>query len=138
MSKKRKVSGLSLLGAGKTKYPDSPEKARLESFKNANPDRDYWIKFETSEFTSLCPITGQPDFARIVVDYIPDQLCIESKSLKLYLFSFRNRGSFAEEIVNKIRDDIVKACRPRQLSVTGEFTARGGISITVKAEYSGR
>ena len=138
MSKKRKVSGLSLLGAGTTNYPDAPEKARLESFKNSYPDRDYRIQFETSEFTSLCPITGQPDFARIVIEYIPEKLCIESKSLKLYLFSFRNRGSFAEEIVNRIRDDVVKACRPRRLAVTGEFTARGGISITVKAEYSSR
>lgn len=126
------------MGAGKTSYPNSPEKARLEAFKNAYPDRDYWIKFETSEFTSLCPITGQPDFAKIVIDYIPNKLCIESKSLKLYLFSFRNRGSFAEEIVNKIRDDVVDACQPRRLIVTGEFTARGGIAIAVKAEYSMR
>lgn len=126
---------LTLLGQGKTHYPDSPDKAHLETFKNAYPGRDYWIHFECPEFTTLCPITHQPDFGTITIEYIPDQCCIESKSLKLYLFSFRNHGTFHEEAVNRILDDLVGACKPRRARVIGRFNPRGGISITVTAEH---
>ena len=129
-----KKTGLTQLGR-KTPLPASPARARLEAFPNRHPDRDYTIQFDCPEFTSLCPITGQPDFGRIVIDYVPDRLCLESKSLKLYLGSFRNEGSFAESITNQIRDDLVRACRPRRLTVTAEFTPRGGIGIRVVAAY---
>jgi 7-cyano-7-deazaguanine reductase len=127
----------SILKEGETVYPDHPDKAKLEFFDNPSPGNDYSIEFETSEFTSLCPITSQPDFGNIIISYIPDKSCIESKSLKLYLFSYRNYGGFAEKIVNRILDDVVKTCCPRQASVTGDFTARGGITIKVNAEYKG-
>lgn len=128
---------LSVLGR-RTPLPASPDDARLETFPNAHPGRDYAIRLDCPEFTSLCPVTGQPDFARITIDYVPGRLCIESKSLKLYLGSFRNEGSFAETITNRIRDDLVKACRPRRLTVTAEFTPRGGIGIRVVASHPGR
>ena len=128
------VSALSQLGH-KVARPARPDLARLESFANRYPDRDYTVRFDCPEFTSLCPITGQPDFGRIVIEYVPDRLCLESKSLKLYLGSFRNEGSFAESIANRIRDDLVRACRPRRLAVTAEFTPRGGIGIRVVAVY---
>lgn len=134
MGKKDKIKGLTQLGSS-TAYPQSPEEARLETFDNRYPKSTYWIRFQTSEFTSLCPITGQPDFGTVTIEYVPGRKCIESKSLKLYLFSYRNHGSFAEAITNQIRDDIVKACRPRKLKVTTDFTARGGITIRVVAEH---
>jgi 7-cyano-7-deazaguanine reductase len=115
--------------------PGSPDEARLETFPNSHPDRDYTIRFDCLEFTSICPVTAQPDFGKITIEYVPNRRCIESKSLKLYLGSFRNHGSFAETIVNRIRDDIVKTCRPRRLTVTGDFTPRGGIGIKVIAVY---
>lgn len=127
--------GLTILGSGKTKLPSSPDDAALETFTNSSPDRDYNVLFDCPEFTSLCPITEQPDFGRIVIDYVPGERCIESKSLKLYLFSFRNHGSFAEAIVNRILDDIVAACSPKRATVRGSFTPRGGISIEVTATY---
>jgi len=123
------------LGSGDTLYPDSPSKDTLDFFENPSPGRDYAIEFETSEFTSLCPVTSQPDFAKIKISYIPDKKCIESKSLKLYLFSYRNHQGFAEEIVNRILDDIVGVLSPLEAYVEGFFTPRGGISITVSAEY---
>ena len=126
--------GLTLLGSS-TRYHDSPDKAKLETFKNSCADRDYWIHFECPEFTALCPITRQPDFGTITIEYIPDQQCLESKSLKLYLFSFRNYGAFHEEAVNRILDDIVKVCKPRKARVIGNFNPRGGIAITVTAEH---
>ncbi|MEM7391704.1 MAG: preQ(1) synthase [Verrucomicrobiota bacterium] len=129
---------LSLLKAGEKNYPDSPDAARLEAFENTHPDRDYWITFDCPEFTAMCPITGQPDFGKILIEYIPARRCIESKSLKLYLFAFRNEGAFHEEVVNRILDDVVKTCRPRKAIVTGIFNPRGGIGLTVKAEYRGR
>ncbi len=125
---------LSLLGASKTILPANPDEARLENFPNPEPKRDYLIKFDCPEFTALCPITSQPDFARIVIEYIPDKLCIESKSLKLYLGSFRNCGTFHEAVVNRILDDIYRACKPRWIKVSGYFNTRGGIAITVVAE----
>lgn len=127
--------GLTLLGRKIGHFPASPDEARLEAFENKYPRRDYWIHFECPEFTSLCPITGQPDFGIIMIDYIPNRRCLESKSLKLYLFSFRNFGTFYEEAVNRILDDLVKACRPRKARVTGKFNPRGGIALTVTAGY---
>jgi 7-cyano-7-deazaguanine reductase len=132
---KRHRKTLTLLGSTSTRYPDSPEKARLESFRNAYPGRDYTVRFTCPEFTSRCPITDQPDFGEITIEYIPDQLCLESKALKLYLFSFRNRNTFHEEAVNRILDDLVKAIKPRRARVLGVFNPRGGISITVDAAW---
>jgi len=107
----------------------------LETFKNEFPNRDYNIIHTAPEFTSLCPKTGQPDFATIVVEYIPDKLCIELKSLKLYLNSFRDEGIYFESVTNKILDDLVEQCKPRYMLVTAEFNVRGGISSVIEAEY---
>jgi len=101
----------------------------LETFENRHPDGDYWVEFLCPEFTTLCPITGQPDFAEIVIRYIPDQRMVESKSLKLYLFSFRNHGDFHEDCVNIIMKDLIKLMQPRYIEVVGNFTPRGGIAI---------
>jgi 7-cyano-7-deazaguanine reductase len=127
---------LSLLKKHDTQYPSNPDDAQLEVFANTHPSRDYQIRFECPEFTSICPITGQPDFGNITIDYVADQQCIESKSLKLYLFAFRNHGAFHEEVVNRILDDVVAVCAPRTAKVTGNFNARGGIAIHVVAEHS--
>ena len=135
MRKKTHQENLTLLKAGERNYPKSPDKAKLEAFNNRHPNRDYWIEFDCPEFTALCPITGQPDFGHILIRYIPDKLCLESKSLKLYLFSYRNHGTFHEEAVNKICDDIVKAIKPRKMEVIGTFNPRGGISIKVSVSY---
>ncbi len=107
----------------------------LETFENQYPDRDYSIIHEAPEFTSLCPKTGQPDFATIVVEYVPDKLCIELKSLKLYLNAYRNDGIFYESVTNKILDDLVTVCKPRYMIVTAEFNVRGGISSIIETEY---
>jgi 7-cyano-7-deazaguanine reductase len=107
----------------------------LETFENQYPDRDYNIVHTAPEFTSVCPKTGQPDFGTIVVEYVPDELCVELKSLKLYLQSFRNEGVFYETVTNQILDDLVKVCKPRYMLVTAEFTTRGGISSIIEAEY---
>ncbi len=128
---------LTILGAGTTVLPASPDKARLEVFSNDHTDRDYEVRFDCPEFTALCPITGQPDFGRITIVYVPARHCLESKSLKLYLGAYRNHGAFHEAVVNRIRDDIVAACTPRRLTVTGQFRPRGGISIRVTAEWTG-
>jgi 7-cyano-7-deazaguanine reductase len=111
-----------------------PQK-NLETFPNPRPERDYHIAFDCPEFTCLCPLTGQPDFARIQIEYVPDQLCVELKSLKLYLWSYRDEGAFHEAVTNRILDDVVAAVRPRRLKVTGDFAVRGGISTVVTAEY---
>ncbi len=126
--------GLTLLGRSRP-VPAAPEQARLESFANPYPRRKYEVRCECPEFTSLCPITGQPDFGGITIVYLPGRRCLESKALKLYLAAFRNCGIFYEEAVNRILDDVVRACRPRQARVTGVFNPRGGIAITVAAEY---
>ena len=126
---------LTLLGAGQTSYPESPAEARLESFRNEHPGRDYWIRLDCPEFTSLCPITGQPDFGTLLIEYLPNRLCVESKSLKLYLFSYRNHGAFHESVVNRIADDLVSLLRPRKLRVTGTFRPRGGIAIHVQVDH---
>ena len=107
---------------------------KLEAFPNHNPDRYYKVTLETNEFTCLCPATGQPDFATIKVDYVPDKKVVESKSFKLYLWSYRNEGAFHEHVVNTILDDLVKALNPHYIKVTGAFNVRGGIGITVEAE----
>ena len=108
---------------------------RIEIWKNQYPDRDYIIKIDVPEFTCICPKTKLPDFAMITIRYIPDEFCIELKSLKYYEIFFRDVGIFHENVVNKFLDDLVRACKPRWMEVTGEFNARGGIKTTVKAEY---
>jgi len=108
---------------------------KLEAFPNHNPNRYYLVRLETNEFTCMCPATGQPDFATIKVDYVPDQKVVESKSFKLYLWSYRNEGVFHEHVINTILDDLVKALDPHYCKVTGVFGVRGGIGITVEAEH---
>lgn len=107
----------------------------LEVFENKYPDRDYTVIHTAPEFTSLCPKTGQPDFAIITMEYVPDKLCVELKSLKLYLNSYRNDGIFFESVTNQILDDLVKVTKPRYMLITADFNVRGGISSVVKAEY---
>ena len=124
----RTNDNLTILGA-KTKYSMNYAPEVLETFINKHQDNDYFVKFNCPEFTSLCPITGQPDFATIYISYIPDVKMVESKSLKLYLFSFRNHGDFHEDCVNVIMKDLIKLMNPRYIEVWGKFTPRGGISI---------
>lgn len=118
-----------------TGYDFSYSPRVLETFENRHPGNDYWVKFNCPEFTSLCPITGQPDFAAIYISYIPDVNMVESKSLKLYLFSFRNHGGFHEDCVNIIMKDLIKLMEPRYIEVWGKFTPRGGISIDPYCNY---
>lgn len=126
---------VTLLGSKKTKYLTEYSPEVLEAVENKHPDRDYFVKFNCPEFTSLCPITGQPDFATIYISYIPDKKLVESKSLKLYLFSFRNHGDFHEDCVNIIMNDLIKLLDPRYIEVWGKFTPRGGISIDPYCNY---
>ena len=119
----------------KTKYSTDYAPEVLETFENKHRGNDYWVRFNCPEFTSLCPITGQPDFAEIRIEYIPDVKMVESKSLKLYLFSFRNHGDFHEDCVNIIMKDLVKLMEPKYIEVEGLFTPRGGISIYPYANY---
>lgn len=126
---------LTLLGNKKTVYKQDYAPEVLETFLNKHPENDYWVKFNCPEFTSLCPITGQPDFANIIISYIPDVKMVESKSLKLYLFSFRNHGDFHEDCVNIIMKDLIRLMDPRYIEVTGIFTPRGGIAIHPYANY---
>ena len=112
-----------------------PSKA-LDTFPNPKRDRDYHIAFDCPEFTCLCPITGQPDFATILIDHVPEALCVELKSLKLYLWSYRDEGAFHEAVTNRILDDLVAAVSPRRARVEGAFNVRGGITTTVVAEYA--
>lgn len=107
----------------------------LETFENKYPDRDYTVTHIAPEFTSLCPKTGQPDFATITVEYIPDKLCVELKSLKFYLNTYRNDGIFFESVTNKILDDLVEVTQPRYMKITARFNTRGGISSVIEAEY---
>src|SRR6187397_849817 len=127
-------SRLTLLGRSEASLPASPAEARLETFPSP-AKRPYTIRFETADFTSLCPVTGQMDFAQIVIEYVPARLCVESKSLKFYLASYRNERAFNEAVTNRILDDFVRACRPREATVTAEFSARGGIALTVRASF---
>ena len=108
---------------------------QLETFENARPERDYTIRIDTPEFTCLCPKTGQPDFAEIKLEYVPDQLCVELKAYKLYIWSYRDEGAFHEKVTNQILDDLVAACDPRFMRVTGVFNVRGGVYTSVVAEY---
>jgi len=114
--------------------PSQPGRT-LETFTNPAPERDYWIRHVCPEYTALCPVTGQPDFGTIVIRYVPDRLCVELKSLKLYIWSFRNEGHFFEQVTNQILDDLVKALEPRRLRVEGRFNVRGGITTRVVARY---
>jgi 7-cyano-7-deazaguanine reductase len=114
--------------------PGKPSR-KLVTFPNPSPKRDYVIRHECPEYTAVCPVTGQPDFGTIVVFYTPNRLCIELKSLKLYLWSFREEGHFFEQVTNQILDDLVRACRPRQMTVVGRFNVRGGIGTTVVARH---
>lgn len=133
--KKEEIKGITQLGNNKTRYPDNYAPEMLESFMNQHPDNDYFVKFNCPEFTSLCPITGQPDFATIYISYVPEMKMVESKSLKLYLFSFRNHGDFHEDCVNIIMKDLIKLMDPKYIEVWGKFTPRGGISIDPYCNY---
>ena len=129
------IKSLSLLGNQATKYPTDYAPEVLETFINKHPERRYLVSFICPEFTSLCPKTGQPDFAKIIINYVPREKMVESKSLKLYLFSFRNHGAFHEDCVNIIMKDLIKLLDPKYIEVTGIFTPRGGISIYPYANY---
>ena len=130
------LQGVTHLGSRATEYPTDYDPSLLQSFKNLHPERDYLVTLDCPEFTSLCPKTGQPDFARIIINYIPDLSMVESKSLKLYLFSFRNHGDFHEDCVNIILDDLRKLMQPRYIEVIGLFTPRGGIAIHPFANWA--
>ncbi len=133
-SENRQDEGLHALGK-KTEYRQDYAPEVLETFENKHQTNDYWVQFNCPEFTTLCPITGQPDFGEIIIKYIPDVRMVDSKSLKLYLFSFRNHGDFHEDCVNIIMKDLVKLMDPRYIEVTGLFKPRGGISIFPFANY---
>jgi 7-cyano-7-deazaguanine reductase len=137
MSEKKNSSleNITLLGKQNTQYLFEYAPEILEVFDNKHPNRDYFVKFNCPEFTSLCPITGQPDFATIYISYIPGQKMVESKSLKLYLFSFRNHGDFHEDCMNIIMNDLIQLMDPRYIEVWGKFTPRGGISIDPYCNY---
>lgn len=130
------LEGVTLLGNQGTKYPADYSPELLETFVNKHPEREYLVTFNCPEFTSLCPKTGQPDFAKIVIQYIPRERMVESKSLKLYLFSFRNHGDFHEDCINIILNDLVRLMNPRYIEVKGFFTPRGGISIHPFANHA--
>lgn len=132
---KEELNGVTLLGNQGTKYPMDYAPEMLETFVNKHQDTDYFVKFNCPEFTSLCPLTGQPDFATIYISYVPDVKMVESKSLKLYLFSFRNHGDFHEDCINIIMKDLVKLMDPKYIEVWGKFTPRGGISIDPYTNY---
>ena len=132
---KEELQGVTLLGNQKTKYPQDYAPEMLETFINKHQDHDYFVKFNCTEFTSLCPMTGQPDFATIYISYVPDVKMVESKSLKLYLFSFRNHGDFHEDCVNIIMKDLIQLMEPKYIEVWGKFTPRGGISIDPYTNY---
>ena len=135
MPRDKEEEQITLLGKQGVKYEYEYDPSGLETFDNKHPDNDYWVKFNCPEFTSLCPITGQPDFATIYISYVPDKKMVESKSLKLYLFSFRNHGDFHEDVVNVIMKDLKKLMEPRYIEVWGKFLPRGGISIDPYANY---
>ena len=131
----RENEGLTLLGNRNVKYDTDYNPNLLETFENKHQENDYWVKFNCPEFTSLCPITGQPDFATIYISYVPSVKMVESKSLKLYLFSFRNHGDFHEDCVNKIMKDLIRLMDPKYIEVHGRFLPRGGISIDPYCNY---
>lgn len=129
------LKDLTLLGNQDISYVFEYTPSILETFENEHPDRDYFVKFNCPEFTTMCPVTNQPDFATIYISYIPDKKMVESKSLKLYLFSYRNHGGFHEDSVNTIMDDLIRLMDPRYIEVWGKFTPRGGISIDPYCNY---
>lgn len=129
------LNQLASLGSQHTTYHQDYDPGLLETFDNKHPGRDYFVKFNCPEFTSLCPKTGQPDYATIYISYVPDQKMVESKSLKLYLFSFRNHGDFHEDCVNIIMDDLISLMNPKYIEVWGKFLPRGGISIDPYCNY---
>lgn len=129
------MSDLTLLGNSENRLPEKPSQDILERFENCRPDRDYWITLDAPEFSSLCPVTGQPDSAHLVVRYVPDKWCVETKSFKFYLAAWRNTAAFNEQVVNQILDDLVGICSPRTMEIQGAFGARGGISLTVDAHF---
>jgi 7-cyano-7-deazaguanine reductase len=129
------IEGVTLLGNNGTEYPVNYKPDVLECFENKHPDNDYWVTFNCPEFTSLCPKTGQPDFACIFIQYIPDRQMVESKSLKLYLVSFRNHGDFHEDCINIIMKDLIRVMQPKYIEVSGRFLPRGGISIDPWCNY---
>ena len=131
----REQGTLTHLGSKHTDYSTDYDPELLESFDNQHPGNDYFVKFNCPEFTSLCPITGQPDFGRITISYIPNERLVESKSLKLYLFSFRNHGDFHEDVVNVIMKDLIRLLDPKYIEVQGCFFPRGGISIDPYANH---
>ena len=133
---KEELKGVSLLGNQNTKYSYDYTPEVLETFVNKHPGNDYLVTFDAYEFTSLCPKTGQPDFAKVFISYIPDEKMVESKSLKLYLFSFRNHGDFHEDCMNIIMEDLIKLMNPKYIEVFGIFTPRGGISIYPFCSYA--
>lgn len=136
MSDKTANSNLTLLGNKQVQYPSDYNPGLLETFDNKHPYRDYMVTFRCPEFTTLCPITGQPDFATLYINYIPNEVMVESKSLKLYLFSFRNHGDFHEDVVNIILNDLVALMTPKYIEVRGMFYPRGGISIYPFANWA--
>ncbi len=136
MREEKDLKDITLLGASHTTYPTDYAPEVLETFDNKHPENEYLVTFNCPEFTSLCPKTGQPDFAKIIINYIPRVKMVESKSLKLYLFSFRNHGDFHEDCVNIIMKDLVKLMDPKYIEVIGLFTPRGGISIYPFANYA--
>ncbi len=126
---------ISLLGRSESRLPAKPDVAVLETFPNRSPQRRYVIHLDYPEFSSLCPVTGQPDSARLEIAYVPGEVCLETKSLKFYLAAYRNTAAFNEEIVNRILDDLVTACAPLEAMVRGAFSPRGGISLTTEAHH---
>lgn len=126
---REELGNVSGLGAAHTEYPTDYAPGVLESFPNKHPEQDYFVKFNCPEFTSLCPVTGQPDFATMYISYVPDERLVESKSLKIYLYSFRNHGDFHEDCVNIIMEDLRALLEPKYIEVWGKFTPRGGLSI---------
>jgi len=130
----KQTKRLRLLGRSETRLPAAPSAEILETFVNP-AKRPYWIRFESADFTSLCPITGQADFAQVAIEYQPGKRCLETKSLKFYLASYRNERAFNEQVTNRILDDLVRACQPRTMIVKAEFASRGGIALTITAGY---
>lgn len=129
------IDNLTLLGNSESALPASPRDAKIEVFPNQFAQRKYQIELDCPEFSSLCPVTKQPDTARIHITYVPSDVCVETKSVKFYLASFRNQPAFNEEVVNRILDDLVAACKPVSMCVRGQFSSRGGISLTTTASY---
>ena len=130
-----KTEDLTLLGHSENRLPTEPDRAILETFPNVRPGRRYWIELDCPEFSSLCPVTGQPDIAHLRLCYLPGEVCVETKSLKFYLASYRNHPAFNEAIINRILDDLVAVMQPVELHVTGRFGSRGGIRLSCSASH---